>query len=199
MSIRLNRKRHLRVHAIPGLPVKDVVNLILYQYLDQRDRQIFRCAWFPQLENTIRSHASLAGFYAKRGDLRMLQWCMQKRVPGARIWAGETAAREGHLHILKWLYPQKCKCPGRVPQKPSLRMADYAAMYGHVHVLEWMDESFQQCGWLDRSIHVILRREHVHVLVYAHQTKVPFTDYVWELLENVMSGPIRDWVLQNPR
>lgn len=142
------------------IPVRDVRQLI-WRYLTSVDREMVRCAHNARRIPAISSGGIDA--IAERGDLALLQWLWVK-CPNWSKTASLSAAKGGHVHVLKWLWTLK------VDRNPQHRVwgplewaaatgagrlaalqylyekgiawdstATYAAAYGgHLDVLEWM-------------------------------------------------------------
>ncbi len=106
--------------------------------------------------------------FACRGNLPALQWLRSQKP--ACPWnksCTRLAAMEGNLEMLQWLRQQEPPCPW------DAGTSQQAALRGDVPMLKWIRS---QRGPVTGKLYVTaVRSQHVHVVQWLHQEKVPTT------------------------
>ena len=180
-------KNEMRVFAFPLLRERDVTRMILYKYLSKRDRQMFRCAWFPQQGKD----PSLAGYYAKRGDLHMLQWALHELNRASIQWAWEGAAKSGHLFVFEWLLTLEIE---------SLSFWDVvvtAGRHGQVAALEWLDKHVDEIEFPEEALVAAARRGHAVVLEHGRRKRARFTQDTRQWIRASRISEVIEWARLN--
>ncbi len=107
--------------------------------------------------------------FASIGDLPALQRLRSQKP--ACTWdksCTRAAAERGHLQVLQWLRHQDPPCPW------DAETSQTAAIRGDVKMLKWIRS---QGGPLTGELYVIaVRNQHINVVQWLHQEKIPMTD-----------------------